>query len=121
MGFILGILVNAAALYVAVQLIEGLDFQGEWYQWLILALIFGVMNAIVKPILKILILPITVITLGLFLVVLNAIMLYLTGWVAGLFDLTFTVTGFIDAILGGVVIALVGTVLHWALGKMGVD
>ena len=121
MGFIIWVLVNAAALFVAVQVIEGLDFSGQWYQWLILALLFGLVNAIVKPILKILTLPITVITLGLFLVVLNALMLYVTSWLAGLFDLTFTVSGFLDAILGGIVIAIVGMVLHSVLGRMGSD
>jgi len=104
-----------------VQLLEGLAFSGEWYQWAILALVFGVVNAVVKPILKILTLPITVITLGLFLLVLNALMLYLTSWLAGLLGLTFTIGGFLDALLGAIVIALVGTVLNWALGAMGAD
>jgi len=121
MGFIIAVLVNAAALWVAVQLLDGLDFSGEWYQWAILALVFGVVNAVVKPILKILTLPITVITLGLFLLVLNALMLYLTSWLAGLLGLTFTIGGFLDALLGAIVIALVGTVLNWALGAMGAD
>ena len=52
MGFLITVLVNAAALWVAVTLLEGIDYAGEWYQWLILAAIFGVVNAIVKPILK---------------------------------------------------------------------
>jgi len=119
MGFLIGILVNAVALFVAVQVTD-LDFTGEWYQWLALALVFGVLNAIVKPILKLLTLPITMVTLGLFLLILNAIMLFLTGWVAGLFGLTFTVD-FLSALLGGIVIAVVGTVLHRVLGKMGAD
>ena len=121
MGFIIAVLVNAAALWAAVQVIEGLAFSGEWYQWLILALIFGVVNAIVKPVLKLLTLPITVITLGLFLLVLNAVMLYLTSWLAGQIGLTFTVSGFLDAVLGGIVIALVGMALNFTLGAMGAD
>jgi putative membrane protein len=121
MGFLIGILVNAVALFVAVQAIEGLAFDGEWYQWLILGLVFGFVNAIVKPILKLLTLPITMVTLGLFLLILNALMLYLTGWLAGLVGLTFTVTGFVDAILGAIIISLVGMALNWVLGRMGVD
>lgn len=121
MGFIVAVLVNAAALWAAVQVIEGLDFSGEWYQWLILALIFGVVNAIVKPVLKIFTFPITILTLGLFLLVINAVMLYLTSWLAGALGLTFTVGSFLDALLGGIVIALVGMVLNWVLGSVGVD
>ena len=120
MGFVITVLVNAVALFVAVQVLDGLDFNGQWYHWLALALVFGVVNAIVKPILKLLTLPITVVTLGLFLLVLNALMLYLTSWLVGLFDLTFTVSSFIDAILGGIIIALVGMVLNWGLDRTGV-
>ena len=121
MGFLIAVLVNAAALWAAVQVLDGLDFSGEWYQWLILALIFGVVNAVVKPVLKILTFPITIITLGLFLLVINALMLYLTSAIAGALGLTFTIGSILDAILGAIVIAVVGTVLNWVLGSMGVD
>lgn len=121
MGFIIAVLVNAAALWAAVQVLDGLDFSGEPYQWLILALIFGVVNAVVKPVLKIFTFPITIITLGLFLLVLNALMLYLTSWLAGLVGLTFTIGGFLDAILGAIVIAIVGMALNYVLGAMGAD
>ncbi len=84
---------NTIALWVAVYLLDGLDVQGEWWQWLILGLIFGVVNAIVKPIAKLLTLPLTIITFGLFLFVLNALMLLLTSCAfghrpLGLHDLT---------------------------------
>lgn len=121
MGFLISVLVNAAALWVAVQLLEGLDFAGDPLQWLLLALVFGVVNAIVKPILKIFTFPITIITLGLFLLIINAAMLYLTSWLAGYLGLTFTITSLIDAILGAIVIALVGMALNYILGAVGVD
>ncbi len=121
MGFLITVLVNAAALWVAVTLLEGIDYAGEWYQWLILAAIFGVVNAIVKPILKIITLPITVVTLGLFLLVLNALMLYLTSWLAGSFIGPFTITSFIDALLAAIIISVVGTVLHMVLDRSGVE
>jgi putative membrane protein len=121
MGFLIAVLVNAAALWAAVQVLDGLDFSGDPIQWLILALIFGLVNAIVKPVLKILTFPITIITLGLFLLVLNAAMLYLTSWLAAQIGLTFTIAGILDAILGAIVIAIVGMVLNYALGAMGVD
>ncbi len=121
MGFLITVLVNAAALWVAVTLLEGIDYAGEWWQWLILAAIFGVVNAIVKPILKLLTLPITVVTLGLFLVVLNALMLYLTSWVAGAFIGPFIIASFIDALLAAIIISVVGTVLHMVLDRSGVE
>ena len=79
MKFLITVAVNTIALWVAVYLLDGLVFSGEWWQWLILGLIFGVVNAIVKPIAKLLTLPLTIITLGLFLFVLNALMLLLTS------------------------------------------
>ena len=120
MGFLVAVLVNTAALWVAVYLLPGLEFQGEWYQWLILGLIFGVVNAIVKPILKILTFPITMVTLGLFLLVLNALMLYLTSALAGPILSAFTISSFLDAILGAIIIAVVGMVLHAGARRMGV-
>jgi putative membrane protein len=121
MGFLISVLVNAVALWAAVQLLGGLDFSGDPIQWLILALIFGVVNAIVKPILKIFTFPITIITLGLFLLIINAAMLYLTSWLASYVGLTFTITSLIDAILGAIVIAIVGMALNYLLGAVGVD
>jgi len=121
MGFIIAVLVNAAALWAAVQVLDGLEFSGDLMQWLVLALIFGVVNAIVKPVLKIFTFPITIITLGLFLLVINAAMLYLTSWLAAQIGLTFTIAGFLDAILGAIVIAIVGMALNYVLGAMGVD
>jgi putative membrane protein len=118
MGFLVAVLVNTAALWVAVYLLPGLVFDGEWYQWLILGLIFGVVNAIVKPILKLLTLPITMVTLGLFLVVLNALMLYLTSALAGAILTPFTITSFVDALLGAIIIAVVGMVLHAAARRV---
>jgi putative membrane protein len=119
MGFIVAVLVNTAALWVAVYLLDGLVFDGEWYQWLILGLIFGVLNAVVKPVLKLLTFPITIVTLGLFLLVLNALMLYLTSFLAGPITSTFTISSPIDALLGAIIISVVGIVLHFAANRMG--
>ena len=83
MNRVIGILVNAAALWVAVQIVPGLDFSGEIWKLLVVAIIFGLINAFIKPILVIFSLPITVMTLGLFLLVINALLLMLTGWISG--------------------------------------
>lgn len=120
MDRIISILVNAAALYVAQLLVDGVDFDfaqdGAWWAFLLVALIFGLVNTFVKPILRILTLPITMVTLGLFLLVLNALLLLLVGWIAGELSLGFTVDGFIPAILGSIVISIVSFALSFLVG-----
>jgi putative membrane protein len=123
MATIIQILVNAAALWVAVQ-ITPVDWAGDqWWQFLLVAVIFSLVNTFIKPILKIITLPITAVTLGLFLVVINALMLLLTGWVSGQLDLGFTVNGFVPALLGSIVISIVGWGLSLIVGAItpGVD
>jgi putative membrane protein len=106
---------------VAVYLLDGISYDGEWYQWLILGAIFGIVNAIVKPILALLTLPITIVTLGLFYLVLNTIMLYLTSWLAGPIAGPFTIASFIDGLLGAVIISLVATAVHFVIRRTGVE
>src|SRR5262245_22214906 len=112
---ILQVLINAAALWVAVVLTE-IDYTGDqWWNFLLVALIFSLVNTFIKPILKIISLPITAVTLGLFLVVINALMLLLTGWISDQLDLGFVVNGFVPALLGAIVISIVSWVLHLIL------
>ena len=118
MNRVIGILVNAAALWVAVQIVPGLDFSGEIWKLLVVAVIFGLINAFIKPILVIFSLPITVMTLGLFLLVINALLLMLTGWISGQLDLGFTVADFWAAFLGSIVISLAGMVLSFVVSRL---
>lgn len=120
MRFLLAILANAVALWVAAVILPGIEFGGEGGQLaltvVLVALVFGVLNAIVKPLLKLLSLPLIVLTLGLFLVVVNAIMLSLTSWLAGVLGLDFTVQNFFwDAVLGSLIISAVGVVTSMIL------
>lgn len=103
--------INAIALYVAVQFVAGIDFQGEWTGLLWLALIIGLLNALVRPILKLLTFPLIILTLGLFTVVINTIVLMLTSSIGQAFNLGLTVDGFWPALLGSIVISLVSVVL----------
>lgn len=114
-------LINAAALYVAVLLVPNLDFTGEWWKLLVVAFIFGLVNTFVRPVLRILTFPITLITVGLFLIVINALMLLLTGAISAELDLGLTVGDFLAAILGSLVISLVGFALSVVIGvgRMG--
>lgn len=113
-------LINAAALYVAVMIVQGLDFdfgaEGAWWKFLLVALIFGLVNTVLRPILRILTLPITIITLGLFLFVINALMLVLTGVISSELNLGFTVDDFLAALLGSIIVSIVGFLLSMVIG-----
>jgi putative membrane protein len=117
---IVQLLINAGALYVAVLLVPNLDFSFEtpdaWLRFLLVALIFGLVNTFVKPILQLLTLPITFVTLGLFLVVLNALMLLLTDAISDQLNLGLVVGDFFAALLGAIVISIVGFVLSMVVG-----
>lgn len=111
------LIINAAALFVAVQLIPGMHFVGGVGKLLLVALVFGLVNAVVRPVLTLLSCPLIVVTLGLFLLVINALMLGLTSWLSTRLDLGFHVNGFWPALIGGLVIGLVSTVLTLFVGR----
>jgi putative membrane protein len=108
-------LMNAAALWVAAWLLPDLDFRGTAVQLLLVAAVFGVVNSLVRPILTILTCPLIVITLGLFTLVINALMLLLTGALSERWGLGFTVGGFWAAFWGGLVVGLVSVVISLLL------
>lgn len=110
------ILVNAAALWVAVQLVGGIRFDGEWWKLLLVALAFSLLNTYLRPILRILSIPLTIITFGIFLLVINALMLLLTSAISGALNLEFHVDGFGAAFLGAIVVAIVGFLLSILIG-----
>lgn len=116
MHFLLRLLINAAALWVAIRLVPGIDYQGHWFSLLVVALVFGVLNASVRPMLKLLTFPLLILTLGLFTFVINALMLWLTAWVSGLLNLGFYVSGFWSAFLGGLVVSIVSLLLSMFVG-----
>src|SRR5688500_20345392 len=83
MSLLSKLLINSAALWVAVRLVDGVSFNGDWWLLLVVALVFGVLNVCVKPVLMLLTLPFFLVTLGLFTFVLNAVMLWLASGLAG--------------------------------------
>lgn len=122
MSFLIKVLVNAVALWITSRILDGIVFEDDSsttaYVLTIAAvgLIFGVLNAVIKPILFVLSLPVLVLTLGLFTFILNAVMLSLTSWVAGWFDLGFHVDSFWwDAVLGALIITIVSMILNAVL------
>lgn len=117
MDKVLQILVNAAALWVAVQIVPGLDWSGnELWKFLLVAIAFSLINSYIKPILRILTFPITIVTLGIFLLVLNALLLFLLDAISEQLKLGFNVADFGAALLGSIVISIVGWILSMVVG-----
>ena len=119
-NFVVKTIANAGALAVAIWLINDITLTGDStgakvLALVVVALIFGVVNFVVKPIVQLLTLPLFIVTLGLFTLVVNALMLLLTSWLADVFNLSFHVEGFWTALLGGLIISVVSWALNVAL------
>ncbi|BDH02891.1 MULTISPECIES: phage holin family protein [Streptomyces] len=111
---------NAGALAVAVWLLDKITLTGDSTgkkigTLIVVALIFGLVNLLVKPVVKLLTFPLFILTLGLITLVVNALMLLLTSWVCDQLDLSFHVEGFWTAVLGGLIIAVVSWALNLVL------
>ena len=126
LNLVLQLLINAATLVIAFWVFPGLSFTGDLPALLVLAVIFGLINTFLKPILKLLSFPISLLTFGIFGLVLNAALLLLLAFVSSIAGLKFSVGGyppdfgieaFIAALVGGVVIAIVATVLHFVFER----
>jgi putative membrane protein len=116
MRFLIRWLVTAVALWVAVRLVPGIWYEGSWPGMLGVALVFGLVNALIRPIIFLLTCPLVVLSLGLFIFVLNALMLWLTSAVARGFGLGFHVAGFWPALVGAVVVGLTSVLLNLFVG-----
>jgi putative membrane protein len=124
--FLTWLLTNAVALAIAAALFDGIRFGGphqgqaeitqKLLPLLLVALIMGAVTSFVKPVLQILSIPLIIVTLGLFLLVLNALMLIFTAWLAGILGIGFHVDGFWSAVGGAIVITLVTWVLDGLIG-----
>ena len=111
MAFIVRWLITAAAVWVAATIIPGIHLSG-FASTMLVALILGLLNAYLKPLMVLGALPALVMTLGLFLVIINTALLALTAWIAGKFDaIKFDIDGFWSALWGAVVISLVSFIL----------
>jgi putative membrane protein len=116
MGLVLKVLFNAAALWVAVALIDGLDFDGSPLALLGIALVLGIVNVVVKPILTVLSLPLVLLTLGFFLLVVNAITLSIVIAISESLDLGLTSASFGATFLAAIVVSLVSWGLETVTG-----
>ena len=117
MNLLIRLIVNAVALWLATRFVDGISFDGQMPFLLVVALVFGAVNTIVKPILMVLTFPFLIVTLGLFLLVLNAVMLWLTGAISDATGLGFHVSSFKAAFIGGLVVSVVSFVLSLMVGS----
>jgi putative membrane protein len=109
--FVIRWAINAVALYAAIWIVPGIELRGDWTGVIWLALISGLLNALVRPLLKFLTCPLIILTLGLFTIVINTVMLLLTSNVGQALGIGLTVDGFWTAVLGSLVISLVSVIM----------
>ena len=136
MALVLGLIVNAVALWVATLIVPGITLHETGGSYaadggaignevsvptitalLVVAVVFALVNAVIKPVVQLLSLPLTILTLGLFLLVVNALMLMLTSWITTTFQpfgAEYVVSGFWAAFFGAIVVGLV----NWVLGML---
>jgi putative membrane protein len=122
--FIIRWAINAVALYVAVLIVPGIALRGTWTDVIWLALIFGLLNALLRPLLKFLTCPLIILTLGLFTILINTGMLMLTSRIGQVLGFGLSVDGFWPAVFGSLVISIVSVVMSVILhdelkGKKG--
>lgn len=117
MRLLLRLVINAVALMVAAWLLTGISVSGgstsrDALTLIVVAAIFGIVNAIVKPVVKFVSFPFVILTLGLLLLVINGLMLLLTSWISGKIGVSFHVDGFWTAVLGAIILSVVSSVLN---------
>ncbi len=109
MSFLIRVIAVAVGVYLTVNIVPGIVLSGGWMTTLLVALVWSVISTVVRPVLQLLTLPITIITLGLFSFILNAVLFWAVAYIVP----GFHVTGFIPALLGSIVLSLIS----WAIQK----
>ncbi len=118
-NFIIRLVINMIALSITASLLPGIQINGGTGTLLLIAFVFGIVNAFVKPIIAILTCPMVILSLGLFILVINGLMLLLTSSLVGAEN--FTVDGFGTAFIGGIVMGLAAMVIEFVLDRLGLD
>ena len=122
MSLLISWLINALALGVAVWLLPGITVgENAWLAVALMAVVFGLVNALIRPLVKFVTCLINVITLGLFTLVINALMFWLSGWIAQQLNIGFEVKNFWWAFLGALVVSVVSFVLNLIFGRRDDD
>lgn len=135
MNFLLRVVVNACAIWVAAWILPGVAIEGNQVvedqtgtiaatiiSYLVVGLIFGLANAFIKPILSFVSAPVTCLTLGLFSIVINAVILALTSWLSGFTPFEFTIDSFFpSAIIAAVIVSIVSALLGWLVPERSTE
>ena len=111
MSFLIRLFVNAAALWVATRIVPGVTYSGDFLPFLAVALVFGIVNAFIGPVVKLFALPLIILTLGLFALVVNGLLLWLTSALSESLGLGFHVSGFWPAFWGAIVMSIISWIL----------
>jgi putative membrane protein len=111
MRFLIRLLINTAALWVAMKLVPGITFTGTITSLILVALVFGIVNASIGLIVRILALPATILTLGLFALIVNGFLFWLAGAFSNALGLGYHVAGFLPAFIGAIVTSLTAIIL----------
>jgi putative membrane protein len=117
MKFIIRWGINAAALGAAIAILPGLVYKGNWTGVVVLALIFGLVNALLRPLIKLLTCPLIILTLGLFTLVINTLLFYFTARIGNLANINLTISDpiWLNAFLGGLIVSIVSIFLSMIL------
>jgi putative membrane protein len=115
MPFAIRLLVNAAALWVATEIVPGVSYDGGLVPFLVVALVFGVINSTLRPLTKILTFPLIIVTLGFFALVVNGLMLWLTSSLSSSLGIGFHISGFWAAFFGALVVSVVSALLSLSI------
>lgn len=113
---ILRIMINAFSIAVAVKVVDGIVFTGEWWKMIIIGAVFGIVNAFIKPLVTFFTIPLIILTLGLFTLIVNTLMLLLTESLSVPLELGLVIQGFWPAFKGALIISIVSMFLSWITG-----
>jgi putative membrane protein len=113
---ILRVMINALSIVVAVKLVEGITFSGQWWKMIIIGAIFGLVNSLIKPIVTLFTFPFIILTLGIFTLIINTLMLIITSHFSESLDLGLQIKGFWPAFWGAIIVSVVSMFLSWLTG-----
>jgi putative membrane protein len=113
-------MINALSIAVAVKIVDGIIFAGEWWKMIVIGAVFGVVNAFIKPIVTIFAFPLIILTLGLFTFIVNTLMLLITAKLSVPLELGLQIHGFWPAFKGAIIISLVSIFLSWLTGMKNI-
>lgn len=113
---ILRVMINAFSIVAAVKLVEGITFSGQWWKMIIIGAIFGFVNSLIKPIVTFFTFPFIILTLGIFTLIINTLMLILTAHLSESLDLGLQINGFWPAFWGAIIVSIVSMILSWLTG-----